>query len=139
MYELWPHAHLSSCTNTTVTPATWQDKAESLYVSQFSPPVLYCCAVRAVLTCAGGGGCRWNLAVEPLVEPNADLDVEPDEAGMLSLPQDVMNNYFSLGADAAVTLEFHESRGKLEADWGGRLRGYIPNDPKHLQPAMQPL
>ncbi|XP_027962020.1 diacylglycerol kinase iota [Eumetopias jubatus] len=50
---------------------------------------------------------RWNLHVER----NPDLPPEELEDGVCKLPLNVFNNYFSLGFDAHVTLEFHESRG----------------------------
>ncbi|XP_039521962.1 diacylglycerol kinase zeta isoform X1 [Pimephales promelas] len=62
---------------------------------------------------------RWNLSVEPNLEAS---DEERDEHQTDKLPIDVFNNYFSLGFDAHVTLEFHESREAKPERFNSRLR-----------------
>ncbi|KAI1895948.1 hypothetical protein AGOR_G00112030 [Albula goreensis] len=62
---------------------------------------------------------RWNLMVEP--NPDASQE-EKDDQQTEKLPLDVFNNYFSLGFDAHVTLEFHESREANPEKFNSRFR-----------------
>ncbi len=57
---------------------------------------------------------RWNITSRPIsiYEDDTEMSTVTCNPVLEKLPLNVINNYFSLGADAATALEFHESRGK---------------------------
>ncbi|CCD72614.1 Putative diacylglycerol kinase K06A1.6 [Caenorhabditis elegans] len=65
---------------------------------------------------------RWRIDVEP----NTSCNLEEEDDGMQSaLPLTVMTNYFSIGADAHVALQFHHSRSANPQMLNSRLKNRI--------------
>lgn len=43
-------------------------------------------------------------------------DIKATEVGKDALPLKVLNNYFSIGADAKIALDFHSARGIFQME-----------------------
>ncbi|XGW08412.1 hypothetical protein V3C99_011050 [Haemonchus contortus] len=68
---------------------------------------------------------RWRIHVSPNETCAMDTSDELSDAVQSSLPLTVMNNYFSIGADAHVALQFHHSRSANPQMLNSRLKNRI--------------
>ncbi|VDM42445.1 unnamed protein product [Toxocara canis] len=68
---------------------------------------------------------RWQIDVQPCPSNHMETGDELNEAVHSSLPLTVMNNYFSIGADAHVALQFHHSRSANPQMLNSRFKNRI--------------
>ena len=60
---------------------------------------------------------RWKIKTVNRPTKNDDISSEVKSEIQEKLPLDVVNNYFSIGADAKIALDFHHARRMFFLNW----------------------